>query len=90
MTQKLKLLRKDGLVDQDETGPRIEHNVPIPRPKWRRSKWGPILECMEIGDSYLVIDGKNPRVTLNRYARERGQKFITRMMADGLRFWRVQ
>jgi hypothetical protein len=88
MTQRLKLLRKEGPVEQDQTGPQIEHDVPLP--KSRSTKWGPFLERMAVGDSFLVLDGPNPRPAINRHARGHGQKFVTRMTSKGRRCWRVR
>ena len=64
----------------------VEIGVPLPVMKRRY----PYAD-MEIGDSFLVVDGKLQLVCNYNYRANKkyGRKYIARKEADGIRVWRT-
>jgi len=71
----------------------IDKNIPMPEP---RAKWAKIADTMDIGDSYLDVDGTKSNASgskaLNAFTqigRKSGMKFTARKVEGGIRIWRV-
>lgn len=66
----------------------IEKNLPLPKERLRNSY---PFNQMDIGDSFLVPEGKM-QVVLNanyRASKQLGMKFIARKDTGGIRVWRI-
>jgi len=71
----------------------IDKNIPIPE---ARAKWAKMAAAMQIGDSYLDINGTESNASgskaLNAFTqigRKNGMKFTARKVEGGIRIWRV-
>jgi len=71
----------------------IEKNVPIPQDV-RAPKWGPVVEKLEIGDSFLLTEEmgtiRNMRSNIFRVAKDKGFKLASRAVDGGTRIWRTE
>lgn len=68
----------------------IEKGIPLPIVKHptRKSKMGPIVRAMEVGDSYLCVD-EFEACNAQAIAVSSGMKFARRKQEGGYRIWRV-
>lgn len=72
---------------------KIEHNIPIPKPRVKRGHWAKTLGRMKIGDSILVYGHSTPGIAsaLRVYQRKIGYRFVQRRLSkDNVRIWRVE
>jgi hypothetical protein len=67
---------------------KLEHDVPLPR----RSKYPYPFADMAIGDSFLCHPENVVlfRAAVSNAHRKLGYKFITRMLPEGMRCWRIK
>ena len=75
---------------------KIEKGIPIPVTKRGKAPYQTTL-LMEIGDSVLIPleEGKqmaqyNDYQRMTQWGRKNGRKFTGRLLADGLRIWRIK
>lgn len=73
----------------------IEHGVPVPPPLRGKGRGHgnqfPFAE-MAVGDSFFIArtaDYQIARCAADGYGKRHGVKFVSRLMAGGLRIWRV-
>jgi hypothetical protein len=72
---------------------KIEKNIPIPTTFRPSSKYGAIVDKMEVGDS-VAVEGKNVRASLYAAMKTAGYKAVTRTVTNqgcGIyRIWRTK
>jgi len=68
---------------------RIDKKIPLPKRSVRRSKWGEVLNRMQIGDSILF---KNPYEanSFRSAAKAHGYSVTQRSVDGGIRVWRIK
>lgn len=67
----------------------IDKDIPLPQARSRNAKYP--LANMQVGDSFLLPEGKsNARVAVYGRAKKLGVKVTVRQTTDGLRVWRTQ
>jgi aerobic-type carbon monoxide dehydrogenase small subunit (CoxS/CutS family) len=72
---------------------KIEKNIPIPNTFRPSTKYGKIIEKMEVGDS-VAVEGKNVRSCLYAAMKTAGYKAVTRKVTNQgygvYRIWRTE
>lgn len=70
---------------------KISNDIDIPETNGVRISWKPILETMQVGESFLLPEDapKYARSSIMQYGRMHGKTFIVRNTSEGRRCWRV-